>query len=115
MLRPTIDTLAPATDSDVDSFANDAGVLWVRAVPDGSATLYDGTQISVSATKVSVTAGTTFTQGAVVEELGVAKPSMVSSAMRASRDEVESSPDGWFYDGSLWIRVPAGQTVIVTR
>jgi alpha-D-xyloside xylohydrolase len=114
MLRPTIDTLSPATDSDVDSFANDAGILWVRAVPDGSATLYDGTQISVSSTKVSVTAGTTFTQGAVVEEVGVTKPSAVSSTPRSSRDEVATSPDGWFYDGSLWIRVPAGQSVTVT-
>jgi alpha-D-xyloside xylohydrolase len=116
LLRPTIDTLAPATDTGVDSFANDAGILWVRAAPDAQTTLYDGTQITVSSTSVSVAPGTTFTQGAVVEVLGLGKkPSSVSSTMRASKDEVASSADGWFWDGtSLWLRMPGGQSVTVT-
>ncbi len=33
LLRPTVDTLAVASDPDVDSFANDAGVLWVHLWP----------------------------------------------------------------------------------
>jgi alpha-D-xyloside xylohydrolase len=115
MLRPTIDTLSPATDMGVESFANDSGVLWVRAVPDGTTTLYDGTEIDVSSTKVSVGVGDTFTQGAVIELIGAPKPSMVSSTARTSRDDVASSIEGWFWDGSsLWLRVPARQTVTIT-
>ena len=38
MLRPTIDTLSPTTPPErVDSYANDAGVLYVRIVPSDSA------------------------------------------------------------------------------
>jgi hypothetical protein len=37
---------------------------------------------------------------------------MVSSTARTSRDNVASSIEGWFWDGSsLWLRVPARQTV----
>lgn len=35
MLRETVDTLAPATDADVDSFHEDAGTLVVRTYPAG--------------------------------------------------------------------------------
>ena len=46
MLRPTIDTMSPATEPDVDSYANDPGVLWPRIYPGPATelTLFDGTR-----------------------------------------------------------------------
>ncbi len=51
LLRPTIDTLAPATDPTVDSFAGNPGRLYVIATPGPptARTLYDGTQIATTA------------------------------------------------------------------
>ncbi|MFZ5469925.1 MAG: TIM-barrel domain-containing protein [Myxococcota bacterium] len=114
MLRPTIDTLSPATLADVDSFANDAGVLWVRAVPEGKMTLYDGTRIDISLSAVGLQSGTVFTKGAVMELLGVGRPASVSLTERFSREEVAASSEGWFWDGALWLRVPAGTNVELT-
>jgi alpha-D-xyloside xylohydrolase len=51
LLRPTIDTLSPATDPAVDSYDGDPGRLWVRVVPDSVATsfdLHDGGRISAT-------------------------------------------------------------------
>lgn len=48
MLRPTIDTLSPSTQADVQSYANDPGPLTVLVAPDSGwtqQTLYDGTQV----------------------------------------------------------------------
>ncbi|MBL8949384.1 MAG: glycoside hydrolase family 31 protein [Myxococcaceae bacterium] len=114
MLRPTIDTLSPATDPMVDSFANDAGVLWVRATNGGATTLYDGTGIEVSATQVKLTAGTVFNKGAVLEVLDVPRPASTSLTARASRAEVEAS-EGWFHEGrTLWLHVAPSATVTIT-
>jgi alpha-D-xyloside xylohydrolase len=111
MLRPSIDTLSPATLSGVESFANDPGVLWARAVPSGSTTLYDGTAIEVSATSVKLTAGTVFTKGAVVELIGVAQPSSVPLTPRSSLAEVETS-EGWFWENqTLWLHVGSSASV----
>lgn len=43
MLRPTIDTLAPATDPSVDSFARDPGPLWALIAPGRRAPSSSGT------------------------------------------------------------------------
>jgi len=114
MLRPTIDTISPATDPMVDSYANDAGVLWVRASPSGSMTLFDGTVIEISSSQVKLTAGVRFTQGAVMELVDVPRPSAVSLTPRASRAEVEAM-EGWFHEGrTLWLHVGPSATVMIT-
>ena len=33
MLRPSVDTLAPATEPGLESYANDPGILWVKVFP----------------------------------------------------------------------------------
>jgi hypothetical protein len=84
----------------------------VRAATDASTTLYDGTQLTVSSTTVSVTSGATFTQGAVIEILAATNPGTLSVPALASVDAVGASSGGWFYDGSsLWLRVGGGQSV----
>ncbi len=114
MLRPTIDTLSPATDTNVDSFANDAGLLWVRASPGGSMTLYDGTALELSAAQAKLTAGTVFTKGAVLELVDVPRPSSVSLPARASRAEVEAM-EGWFHEGrTLWLHMAPSATVAIS-
>jgi alpha-D-xyloside xylohydrolase len=71
MLAPDVDTLAPATDADVHSFANAAGTLWVRAQPgDGAVTLFDGTALSQTSTQLRASAGTRFTSSVVWELIG---------------------------------------------
>ncbi len=81
LLRPTIDTLAPASDAGVESYANDAGVLYVRAWPvaHGEFTLYDGTRLTVDqGWHVTYHAGSVFDQGVVFELVGVDVPPAVS-------------------------------------
>lgn len=74
MLRPTIDTLSPASDGSTDSFANSPGDLWVHVVPSNtktSFTVFDGTVVTQERTAEAVvftsTKGTTFTSAAVFE------------------------------------------------
>lgn len=57
LLRPTIDTLSPSTAPDVDSFANDPGVLWARvfAGPKSTFALYDGAEIGQEGAAQAVT------------------------------------------------------------
>jgi alpha-D-xyloside xylohydrolase len=74
MLEPTMDTLAPTTDSSVRSFANSPGVLWVRVQPGATArthTLFDGTKLESSGGALKATAGTSFTTSVVWEFVGV--------------------------------------------
>ncbi|MCB9677734.1 MAG: glycoside hydrolase family 31 protein [Alphaproteobacteria bacterium] len=77
MLRPTIDTLSPVTDTTVDSFATDPGMLYVRVFPGeaGSFTLYDGTVLtqegSGGTATLGYTAGTVFTSGVVFDVVGL--------------------------------------------
>ncbi len=88
LLRPTIDTLAPSNDSAIESFANDPGLLWVRAAwsPkwfDGVTYLFDGTMVgwenSAHQTFILGSGGTSFTKGAVWEILDFPKaPSKVA-------------------------------------
>ena len=73
LLRPTVDTLSPATDPDVDSFWNDHGPLHVLVFPGPlrSFELWDGAKIaSVSATEVECSAGKVFDRGFVLEIVG---------------------------------------------
>ncbi len=120
MLRPTIDTLSPATDPGVDSFANDAGTLWVRVAPGrGLFELWDGTSIRQDDGQVELAGGSVFDQGFVVELFGAAEPSEVALdgaplTRRETLAEVETA-GGWTFDpaagGSVWAAAPAGGTL----
>ncbi len=130
MLRPEIETLAPVpTGSPIASFANDAGVLYVRLAAAPAATrfdTYDGTLLTQQATGGALTIGVTpsalYTQGVVVEVIAQARPSAVSAggdalAERASLAELEAAADGWWWEaatgGTLWIKVAQGATIAV--
>ncbi|MCO4762814.1 MAG: glycoside hydrolase family 31 protein [Myxococcales bacterium] len=84
MLRPTIDTLYPATDKDVDSFAATAGRLHVIVAPGPASTLtlVDGTVLSQKpagkATEVKVSAGSTYVFGWELEVWQSAAPKVVA-------------------------------------
>jgi alpha-D-xyloside xylohydrolase len=81
MLEPHLDTLSPATDPGVDSFATDPGrlVVWLAA-NEGEAsrfTVYDGTVIEQSgALDLKITPGTVFTKGVRFELYGMAPSSV---------------------------------------
>ncbi len=124
LLRPTIDTLAPATDVDVDSYANDAGQLYARIVPDDTATsftVFDGTQLSQSrsanAIDVVVKPGATFTKGFVLELLRTPAPQQVTlngAPLQKLDDEASfaAAASGYRVDdamgGTVWLKLPLG-------
>lgn len=127
LLRPTIDTLSPTTltPDRVDSYANDAGVLYVRVVPGPSAstfTLFDGTEIGQTpisgGNAVSFHGGATFISGAVLEILRVPVVPQVVTRNGTELNgyetlaALEAASDGWFWDpalgGTLWVKVPNG-------
>lgn len=135
LLRPTIDTLAPASDPGVESFANDPGPLYVHVVPDaaGSAfTLFDGTalaQRAVSAVEneLILTPGTVFRSGVMYQIIGSTNPSedgvRYSTAggapevlpRAADLSTLEKSPAGFFFQSSapatLFVKLPKSTAV----
>ena len=81
MLRPTIDTLAPADDPTVDSFARDPGLLWVRIAPGRPRRfdLWDRTSIErASDGSFLVTSGDVFARGFVLETMATPAPTEVT-------------------------------------
>jgi alpha-D-xyloside xylohydrolase len=130
MLRPTIETLSPVPGgSPIESFANNAGVLYVRVAPGPEMTrfdTYDGTQLtqqrSGSTVSVGFTPSSLYTQGAVVEVIAQARPTSVMAGAtplveRASLAALEAAADGWFHDaaatgGTVWVKV--GQATTIT-
>ena len=115
MLRPTIETLSSVATSTIDSFASDAGILYVRVAPGPASTftVYDGTQLAQSAGSVTFTPGSVFTTGAQFEVIATAQPSSVGTLThRTSLAALEAAPDGWFWEsatgGTLWIKTAAG-------
>ena len=118
MLRDTIDTLSPvASGSTVDSFASDAGILWVRTAPgSGSFTVYDGTQLARGTASLTYTPGNVFVKGALFESIATAMPSSVAGlTQHASLAELQSAGSGWFWEpatgGTLWILVSGAATI----
>jgi alpha-D-xyloside xylohydrolase len=118
LLRPTIDTLAPTTSPELDSYATTPGVLWARiwAGPATTFSLYDGSELAQERLPDEVLVrwqgGSEFQQGALVELLAEPEPVAVTldgAALqpRASLEEVEAQ-GGYYWDGSLWARVPDG-------
>ncbi len=133
MLRDTVDTLAPATDPAVDSFADDPGLLWVRLVPgqEQHLALYDGAKVShasdAAAARVSVSPGSVFDGGFVAElfawgELG---PSVVlvdgiEVPALTSRDALRGAAAGYLFEpasagGTVFVAAAGAGTVEVRR
>ncbi|MBM4342994.1 MAG: glycoside hydrolase family 31 protein [Deltaproteobacteria bacterium] len=135
LLRPTIDTLAPATTPGVESFANDPGVLWLRAAVTGpmvgprSVQLYDGTAAELSYTGKVLglqwsQSGAEFAKGAVFEVTGLGEPAAVSAggvsvAPLATAEAVAAAPSAcWHYDPAskrLSVRAVLGATVVTLK
>jgi alpha-D-xyloside xylohydrolase len=121
MLRPTIDTLAPATDPGVESFESDAGDLWVRVVPSTTPTVFtvfDGTTLRQEKTDVlslRATGGTRFTKN-VVFELFVPQPTSVErdgQALRIVADLSAVTAGMTWSAGRLIVKGPIGATFTV--
>jgi alpha-D-xyloside xylohydrolase len=130
MLRPTIDTLAPAKTSTIESYANDPGIIYVRLTggPTSSFTMYDGTRIGQSmdaaGLSLSFARGAMFVKGAVFEVIGETQPSAVTldGAALAHVDSLtalDSATSGWFWSaeigGTVSIKVPDGTHQLVVR
>ena len=119
MLRDTIDTLSPTTDSSVDSFASDAGILYVRAAPGATAssfTVYDHTMLTAQTGTVSYAPGSDFTKGALFELIATPQPTTVGSLTQySSRAQLLAAGSGWFWEaatgGTLWILTPSAGSV----
>lgn len=120
LLRPTVDTLSPATDPDVDTVAADKGVLWARTSrgPASTFVLYDGAAIGQSTSGGDVTltwrGGDAFDEGAVVEVIGFVAASATVDGAPLPAGDGESS--GFrVSDGSTWVRVPPGAATVTLR
>jgi alpha-D-xyloside xylohydrolase len=127
MLRPTIDTLSPATDAGVDSFANDAGLLWVRVYPgagETTFTLYDGTRVTQQRkdgiVTVSLAPGAVFTKGAMLEVIRTesveAQLDQTPLVTPPPGSPLETRESGYARSlemgGTAWVKLPpAGGTV----
>ena len=104
LLRPTIDTLSPTTDTArVDSFDTTAGVLTVRLAlgPASSFEVYDGTRIEQADGVITVSPGSVFVQGVLLEVFGP-KPQQV---------QLDGQPTtAWTHDtiDAPLLRVPVG-------
>ncbi len=120
MLRPTIDTLSPATDPAVESFARDPGALWALIAPGQPRTfdLWDGARVARLADGTfEVRDGAVFSRGFVLEILASAEPSRVlredeELARVTSPAELDAAPQGWTWSstrrGTLLVKVPPG-------
>lgn len=129
LLRPTIDTVSPASDPEVDSFANRAGplYLWLADRGEGSFTLYDGTRVEQTAERIAITRGTVFGADPIWLQL-IARPSPPASveagSMRLERAAdlaaLEAAGEGWSFEpgragGTLWIVLAPGKSELVLR
>ncbi len=126
MLRPTIDTLAPATAAGVDSFVNDAGLLYLRVAPGaaGSFSVYDGSGAEQTAGgELRLSSGTVFTRGAVIERIATARPAAVeldgAPLPEVPQPALEGAAQGFAWNaetgGTLWVRVPPGSRRVSFR
>ncbi len=123
LLRPTIDTTAPAEDTArVDSMATTAGLLYPRIVPGpaSSFTVYDGSTIEQARTgntiELRLSEGSEFVFGTVCELLATSRPASVTLdtlalVEAASMPELEAASQGWYFDltkRSLYVKSPPG-------
>jgi alpha-D-xyloside xylohydrolase len=133
MLRPTIDAMAPTTQPElVDSFATDPGRLYLLAATgdaDETFTVYDGTEIQMSAggavSTLRYNPGSVFDQGAVFELIAESAPASIVRLVDLPLEqydtlaELEAAGSGWAYTsergGTLWIAVPEGGEISIER
>jgi alpha-D-xyloside xylohydrolase len=111
MLSPTIDTLAPSMDPGVESFAANAGTLWVRAQPgaDSTFTVFDGTALTQRDGRLTATAGSRFNTSVIWEVRGVGRPGLVThgGAPLSESASLDSVTSGFSFDnGVLLIKTP---------
>jgi alpha-D-xyloside xylohydrolase len=121
MLRPSIDTLAPAIDRGVESFADDPGPLWVLVAPGPPRRfeLFDGTVIArAEEGAIEVAPGERFTRGFVLELVATPAPhdvvvddGMTRALAKRSGTILDAAVEGWSWDparsGTLTIVLPA--------
>ena len=103
MLRPTIDTLSPSTDTGVESFANEAGTLWVRVQPgDGEFVLADGTALTQSGQVLVASAGSQFKTSVVweVRTASTATPTHAGAALSEVAD-LDAVAQGFAREGTI--------------
>ncbi len=130
LLRPTIDTLAPTKDPQVDSFANQRGLLWLQSrgpLQPSDAKLWDGTTYGVAVTAgtkmmLQSSAGSEFKQGArwVLDDLGTQPTSLVfqgkSVAMAASSAGLDACTTAcWYADPAtkqVQVQMAFGEAVL---
>ncbi|MDB5214770.1 MAG: uncharacterized protein JWO86_2697 [Myxococcaceae bacterium] len=135
MLRPTIDTLAPADDLAVESFVRDAGLLWVRIAPGRPRRfeMWDGTSIERGPDgSLRVASGNVFTSGFVLESMATAQPTdvvreddagtkaaLVRYASLTALEALDRASEGWTWEparrGTLWIKLRGGSSRAVAR
>ena len=124
LLRPTIDTLAPASDANVESFANDPGQLSVLVVPGDKHAefgVYDGTRLAFDPTSktFSSESGSIFVHGTVVQILPVpVEPKQVQASGQvlgrvAQSPDLEAVSSGWTWSsersGTLTLKLTKAQ------
>ena len=135
MLRPTIDTLAPADDPSVESFVRDPGLLWVRIAPGRPRRfeLWDQTSVERGPDgSLRMVSGGVFVRGFVLESMATPEPNDVvrdddagtktALSRRASLADLEvldDASEGWAWEparrGTLWVKIRSGATRVVVR
>ena len=124
-----------ATGANVESFARDPGLLWVRVAPGRPRRfdLWDYSSIErMPDGAFRVASGNVFTHGFVIESMVTSEPrdvlredvqGVTTTLDRRGSLEGLSAPDsgteGWFWEpgrrGTLWIKLPAGAARVVVR
>jgi alpha-D-xyloside xylohydrolase len=127
LLRPTIDTLAMATDPTVESYERDPGLLWALVAPGPSRSfdLWDGSGIAREAAgSFRVKDGAIFSHGFMLELVGTPAPADVlrdGTAIPpvASVAVLDTVDTGWAWSnslrGTLLVKLPAGDAHVVVR
>lgn len=123
LLRPNIDTLSPAADPGVESFADDPGGLYARLVPGPRPevfTLYDGTELAQEtaggALKLRLKPGSLFRGATTLEVMPVSQPARVlrggeTLPQLTSAPDLEMASEGWVWQpaagGTLLVKLAA--------
>ena len=133
MLRPSVDTLAPALDPEVDSYENNPGRLWLATFPTAGAgpeaTVFDGSAARVEQDgaqwTLTLTQGDTFLGWVAEVRLhaagGAAAVDVVVDGAGEAREavttagEVQTCTGCWYLDEdaeTLWVGLgPGDQTI----
>lgn len=127
LLRPTIDTLAPATEPGVDSYAADPGRLHLLIAPgpDAHTALWDGSDVRTrgagGGVEVQFKHGSVFKQGVQIELWRADPPSDVKLGGQSMGGQAPESARAtcascWWHDAGLRqlvVRLPAGDHSVI--